>query len=663
MTALFFVGLMTICLIFIIFNIFIARFLKSLHENMESLKIASKVKSTFLANMSHEIRTPMNAILGITEIMIQNEALPDDIEEGLSKIYSSCGMLLGLINDILDFTKIEADKLDITPFPYEVASLINDSVQLNMMRIEDKPITFDVQVSENLPAKLVGDQLRIKQVLNNLLSNAFKYTDAGKITLSVTSEPAGAAVPGCPDEILLILSVRDTGRGMTQEQLDRVFEEYARFNVNATQGTGLGLAITQRLLKLMDGNIRAESEPGSGSLFTVRLPQKVADSGILGKEAASNLQQFRGPYMSHRERPKIKHGLMPYGNVLIVDDMETNLYVAMGLMKPYGLQIDTAMSGRGALDKIEGGKVYDVVFMDHMMPEMDGLETVKHLRDLGYTHPIVALTANAVSGQAELFLRSGFDEFISKPINVCQLDAILNKFVRDKQPAEVIEAAQEQNAAAAYLPELSAEEAVPDRYGIARTQLLRKGVPGLNIAKGLERYDGDEETYLKILRSYAGSVRAMLGSIETVSEDELPAYKIKVHGIKGASFDIFADHIGEKALALEKAAMAGDIGFVDENNPPFLQMTESFISGIDEMLSAIQSENTKPKKKKPDPKTLQKLLEACNTYSMTKADAAMAEIDTYQYEEDEGLADWLRNNVDMMNYDQVIEKLSVLLKL
>ena len=415
---------------------------KTITEAKQKAEETSRMKSVFLANMSHEIRTPMNAILGVTEILIQNDELPTEIEEGLDKIYSSCNLLLGIINDILDFSKIEAGKLDVIPSQYKIASMINDSMHLNMMRIDSKPIEFELEIDENIPLSLIGDELRIKQILNNLLSNAFKYTDSGKVTLTVDFEPD----PLNDEQIILILSVRDTGHGMNKVQLEQMFDEYSRFNSNITvQGTGLGLAITQRLIILMNGNMFVESEHDKGSYFIVRLPQKIADKEKLGKEIAENLRHFRVNYITHRKTRQILRDPMPYGSVLIVDDVETNIYVAVGLLKLYKLQTETAMSGKEAINKINEGKVYDIIFMDHMMPEMDGIETVKIIRDSGYTAPIIALTANAVLGQADVFLENGFDDFISKPIDIRQLNAILNKLIRDKQSPDVIEAYRNKN--------------------------------------------------------------------------------------------------------------------------------------------------------------------------------------------------------------------------
>jgi len=407
------------------------------------VETVSKAKSAFIATMSHEIRTPLNAIMGITDIQIQEQALSQNTRDALIKIHNSGDLLLHIINDILDLSKIEAGKLELVPVNYDVPSLINDTVHLNIMRIINKPVEFELLINENAPSELFGDELRIKQILNNLLSNAFKYTDRGKVLLSVDAEMNNE------DRVMLIFKVSDTGQGMTQEEISDMFNEYTRFNVETnrtTEGTGLGMSITKHLIRLMNGEIYVESEPGKGSTFTVRLPQKYVDSRVIGRELVENLRQFRFDSSPLLRKTQLIREPMPYGSVLIVDDVETNLYVARGLLLPYGLKIDLVISGFEAIDKIKAGNVYDIIFMDHMMPKMDGIEAAKIIREMGYAHPIVALTANAITGQAEIFLQNGFDDFISKPIDLRQLNVVLNKLIRDKQPPEVIEKARHEKS-------------------------------------------------------------------------------------------------------------------------------------------------------------------------------------------------------------------------
>ena len=396
----------------------------------ESAEMSNRAKGIFLAHVSHEIRTPMNVILGISEIQLLDKSLSAKAEEGYKRIYESGSLLLNIINDILDFSKIDAGKLEIVCEEYDIPSLINDAVQLNRLRFETKPIIFKVNLEKNTPYSLIGDELRIKQILNNLLSNAFKYTEAGEVKLSVFAENGRNN-----RTVTLVFRVGDTGQGMTKDQLSRIFDEYTRFNLETNRsisGTGLGMSITKRLVDMMGGEIHVKSKPGEGSVFTVRLPQVRCGASVCGNDTAKNLREFNFHNTSLQKKSQIIHEQMPYGKVLVVDDVESNLVVAKGYLTPYELHIETVKSGFDAIEKIDNGKNYDIIFMDHMMPKMDGIKTTKILREMGYTHPIVALTANAVVGQEEMFLANGFDGFISKPIDSRELNHILIELIRNK---------------------------------------------------------------------------------------------------------------------------------------------------------------------------------------------------------------------------------------
>jgi CheY-like chemotaxis protein len=401
---------------------------------------ANRAKSDFLTNISHEIRTPLNVIIGITEhYMLEKDSLPPEIGEGFEKIYSAGDMLLSIINDILDLSKVEAGKLELAPGMYELVSLINDITQMNVARVENKAMEFKLSVDEKLPLRLIGDVLRIKQIINNLLSNAFKYTNAGEVSLSFSGE--GAATD---KTVTLVLRVRDTGQGMTAEQVDILLDENIRFNPESNvkfAGVGLGIGRTRELIRMMRGEMSVESVPGKGSCFTVKLPQRNAGGGELGAKIVDHLQKFRFAELRNKRKPSIQRENMSYGKVLVVDDMPSNLDVMKLLLKSYQIKVDTAGNGLEAIEIIKAGNLYDIVLMDHMMPKMDGVEATRKIREMGYTQPIVALTANAVIGQSETFIENGFDAFMSKPVDVRQLNFMLKEFVKNRHSPEEIEAA------------------------------------------------------------------------------------------------------------------------------------------------------------------------------------------------------------------------------
>jgi signal transduction histidine kinase/DNA-binding response OmpR family regulator len=610
MTALFIVVLGLILLIFIIFNGAIAGYLQSLRETMESLKIASESKSRFIANMSHEIRTPMNAILGITEIVLRNEKLQPDITEAMYKIYNSGDLLLYIINDILDLSKIEAGKLEILPTQYAVAGMIGDTVMLNLMRIGNKPIEFKLSVDENIPAQLLGDELRIKQILNNLISNAIKYTSEGEVKLTVSIEKGNAEdSPFLEGTVTLVYSVSDTGHGMTKEQVSRLFEEYSRFNSDAnrtTEGTGLGMSITHNLVHMMKGKISVESEPNKGTLVTVQLPQGDISSGIIGKELAENLAKFEKSAKRQIRKTQIIFEPMPYGSVLLVDDVESNLYVAEGLLFPYGLSIETALNGFTAIDKIKEGKSFDIIFMDHMMPKMDGIETTKKIREMGYTQPIVALTANAIIGQSSIFMENGFDGFISKPIDIRQLDTVLKKFIRDKQTPEVIEAANRNKSNQnIYFANWNKQADInPKLDGIFAKDVSR-------LAANLEETQKNGGVY---------------------SDEDIRTYTISTHALKSALTNVHETDLSNFAAKLEQAGR-------EKNTATMAAETRTFL----DKLRTIIEKHTPQQEKGGANKTIiedrtllqEKLLTiktACETYNRKAIKEAIMELQQKEWQ-------------------------------
>ena len=571
--------------------------IREIENQRAEAEAANKAKSSFLSMMSHEIRTPMNAILGITEILLQNESLDLSTREALGKIFTSGDLLLNIINDILDLSKIEVGKMELLNEQYSVSSLISDSVQVNMMRIGSKPIQFDLSIDENIPSQLLGDELRVKQVLNNLLSNAFKYTAAGSVKLEVATHESEK-----DSEIIIIVRISDTGRGMTKEQVQKIFDEYSRFDMAAnrtTEGTGLGMSITQNLISLMDGSISIESEPGKGSVVTVRLPQGRMDCEALGSERARSLEQFRTSSFAHTRRTLISYESMPYGRVLIVDDVEANIYVAKGLLAPYKLTIEHVISGFDAIEKIKNGSVYDIIFMDYMMPIMDGLEATKIIRDMGYAFPIVALTADAVSGQAELLVRSGFDDFISKPIDTRQLNTVLNKLIRDKQPPEVIAAARAQTETTKEAAsEIEPQPSVDPQFAEILARDSAKALEGLKTIHENNDYQ---------------------------NEDNLRKFIIHTHSMKTIFANIGRADLSEFAQDLETAGRNKTIETVISQIPDFLSLLQSFVNATTQQANADEG-----KVLEEDTLHLAQMLnaiaQACKKYDGRAADEALAEL-------------------------------------
>ncbi|MDR3000904.1 MAG: response regulator [Fibromonadaceae bacterium] len=505
-------------------------------ESRKAAEEANAAKSKFLATMSHEIRTPLNAILGISEIKLERKNITSEIKDSFQKIRNSGYTLLGIINDILDLSKIGTGKFEIIPIQYDPASLINDTVQLNIMRIGGRPIDFVLKVSENLPSALLGDELRIKQVLNNLLSNAIKYTDKGKVTLEANSQIEN-------DEVRLIFTVRDTGQGMAQEQVAKLFDDYSQFNKEANrtkEGTGLGMSIVKNLVELMNGKITVESELGVGTTAIVELMQEGLGADALGK----------------MDKIELVRDYMPFGKVLIVDDLEANIFVARGLLQFYGLKIEIANSGFEALDKIKGNE-YDIVFMDHMMPEMDGVETVKRIRELDEHKnlPIVALTANAVSGTKEMFFANGFNDFLSKPIDVLKLDAILKKWIpQDKK-----------------IPEIE----------------------GINVRDSFATTGGTMEKYLKMLAiSHKDGLQKIEEMKVALENNNYPLYATYVHALKSMFANIGVNKLSKTATLLEAAAKQKDSAFISAQNDIFLADLQRLLSSINKVLENNLQHNT-----------------------------------------------------------------------
>ncbi|MCL2248558.1 MAG: response regulator [Oscillospiraceae bacterium] len=476
---------------------------------------SNKAKSRFLARMSHELRTPISTVLGISELQLRRPKLPPQMSEAFSQIHNSSMMLLRTVNSVLDFSKIESGKMTVEESIYETESLAYDAAVFHMVYMEHKGIDFRLEIDENLPTSFMGDVLRIKQIINNLISNAFKYTEKGSIVLSFGYEHK------LENSLTLTITIKDTGMGMSEAQLNTIkYSEYLRFHEDKERfvsGTGLGISIVHSLAEMMDGKVTFESEVDKGTTVVVAIPQKIIGTEVLGSNAAARFQDFKAYDWQVEEKFKFTPEPMPYGRVLVVDDVHTNLYVAEGLLAFYDLMVETCSDGLDAVEKIEQGEVYDIVFMDYLMPVMNGVEAMQKMRAAGYQEPIVALTANALVGQAEEFYKHGFDGFLSKPIETMQLNEILLKFIRDKQPPEVIakakSAKKDSTEIDGFLKDSNTENVLSDDFYRSHKKTFQ------NITEALEK--GDTELAHRLSHNVKGTAGligedALVKAAETV---------------------------------------------------------------------------------------------------------------------------------------------------
>ncbi len=412
------------------FNIFVlTSYNRKLAVAAEAANQANEAKSHFLSTMSHDIRTPMNAIIGMNE-MILRDSREDGTLMYAKSIRTAGNTLLGIINDILDFSKIEAGKMELIDVDYNLVALLNDLVNMVQRKAEEKKLTFQLDVDPNLPRVLHGDELRIKQVITNILSNAVKYTKEGGVVFAISGRECEEA-----DSIMLHVSVRDTGIGIKEEDLGKLFEAFERIEEKKNrniEGTGLGMAIAQSFLNMMDSKIQVESEYGKGSVFSFDLKQKVVNREPLGDFDAA----FKS-YLSERKTYQVPF-MAPRARVLVVDDMEINLKVFVSLLSKTKMQIDTAESGDAGIALFKRN-LYDVIFLDHMMPDKDGIETLQEMRACADTPnqktPMICLTANAVSEMREMYLEAGFDDYLTKPIDTEKLEDMLLRYL----PPDLVE--------------------------------------------------------------------------------------------------------------------------------------------------------------------------------------------------------------------------------
>ena len=542
---------------------------RQMKEAADAAIAAGKAKSQFLAQMSHEIRTPINAVLGMNE-MILRESSDENILDYAANIQSAGRTLLSIINSILDFSKIEDGKMEIIPVKYDIASMINNLVNSIAERARDKSLDFIVDVDEKLPSVLLGDDVRITQVIMNLLTNAVKYTEEGKVTLSIKEGKRDA------NFVYLDVQVKDTGIGIREEDMIKLFESFERLEEKRNrniEGTGLGMSIVTKLLEMMDSELHVESVYGVGSVFSFCLRQSIVDAHPIG-DYVKRLERSKG------QSEEVTHLYAPKARVLVVDDNAMNLKVVKNLMKLNGIVPDQVLSGMEAIEMIRR-KNYDIVFLDHMMPKMDGIETLakikeEHLKAEGMT--IIALTANAVVGAKEIYLQAGFDDYLSKPIEVDRLEKKLAKYLpKDivswrangkKNDVEVSEELPDEEILEfAPMDIEDSEDGMVSSDGI----IQKVGKIGLSADDGLRFCGGDEDFYVEMLKDYVGAYEGKAQELERFFErKDWHEYQTMVHALKSTSKTIGATDIFERAKSLEEASGKVDVDFIENNHAKLL---------------------------------------------------------------------------------------------
>ena len=559
-----------------------------LREARNIAERSNEAKSDFLASMSHEIRTPINAVLGMNEMVLKEsirnrDKLPED-REILKKVFdditgyagnieSAGNNLLAIINDILDLSKIEAGKLEIREAGYELSSVLNDVSNMITFRAKEKGLEYRVEVDETLPDGLRGDEVRIRQVITNVLNNAVKYTKEGFVSLSVSCRDGEDYVNG--EIIDLVFAVKDTGIGIKEEDIGRLFDKFERMDVKRNkgiEGTGLGLAITQRLIQLMGGSVKVESTYGLGSVFTITIPQEIVTTEPIGnfqEKFAKSLKDADGGNEVFRA---------PYAHILVVDDTRMNLMVAEGLLRDTGIEIDTAASGAEAICLADVVR-YDIILMDQRMPEMDGTEAMHRIREQEDSRnretPIICLTADALSGARERYVSEGFTDYLSKPIDSRELKDTLMKYL----PKEKITYTAEDDAPAGDVIVNTA-----DGYSV-----LRSG--GIDPEAGLKYSQNDKSFYKMLLEEYKRSAGEKKDSIiRYYEEKDWKNYCVLVHGLKSSSRLIGADALADAAAAMEQAAHDEDENAINKGHSDMIAQFDAAVDAVKLGVFAMEAE-------------------------------------------------------------------------
>lgn len=524
-------------------------------EMIKEIIQANKAKSDFLASVSHEIRTPINAILGMNELILR-ESPNSEISGYAQNIETSGRLLMSLVNDILDLSKVESGKMGLVLDNYELAGVINDVYVMLAARAEAKNLSLKIDVDEKVPRELFGDEVRIRQVISNLVANSIKYTDEGSITIKTS-----ATVDGSNANITI--KVEDTGRGIKEEDINSIFESFTRADElknRSIEGTGLGLAITKTFVEMMGGTISAKSEYGKGSTFIVTIPQEIVDATPVG-DFADRVKEYQIS-RSNRGTRLSADGI----RVLVVDDVDINCKVVEGLLRGSKANVESVLSGREAVLRCKEEK-YDIIFMDHMMPEMDGIETLAEIKKVGLNTdtPVVVLTANTVLGAKEEYLKAGFDGFLAKPVIPSELDDIVLNIIPDKVTEnKTLEKEQVSNI-------LESDSATIKK--------LVNSVPGLFVKDAIDKYAGTLDFYLEMLEEFCSSDR-IEKLIEDYKREDYSSYRMNAHTLKGMSRAVGLYNLTSLFEDLQFACDREDYDFIKEHHNAAINEVNDVITNV-----------------------------------------------------------------------------------
>ena len=557
---------------------------------------ANQAKSEFLANMSHEIRTPLNAVLGMDEMILRETPMDSPIRTYAWNIKSSGETLLSLINDILDFSKIESGKMEIVETTYYLSSVLNDIFNMMRFKAEQKGLDFKIEVDESVPDVLYGDEVRIRQVIVNILNNSVKYTQKGSVTFKVTWQRMADG------SAMMEFSSIDTGIGIKEEDLPKLFSKFQRLDLQknrTVEGTGLGLSITIKLVKMMNGELKVSSVYGKGSTFSIVLPQKVEQYEAIG--------DFRARAEAFMQQQKNYHEafIAPDAEILVVDDSDMNLFVVENLLKKTKIQITRSMSGKDCLQKMTENH-YDVIFLDHMMPEMDGIETLERSKNLANSKnldtPIIALTANAISGVREMFLSKGFTDYLSKPVDSKALERMLQKYlpedkvistddedneelgIRNEELREEDQDLEMDNVDSNDSPEeiIETSETVKEADNTEESEAVEQNI---DMDLGLQYCGGMEDMYKEFVKMFCDRKEETQKKLQDALETEnWQNYTTFIHALKSGSLSVGGKILSEQAKALEMAGHdylnendTSKLDYIRENHSKAMKLYDNFV--------------------------------------------------------------------------------------